>query len=638
MSKTSRRSVGVGVGVAVIVSVLAVATLAPPAFADGRAKAEPDPPAAGPRARVDDPLVRKAMQDELSRTMNDLRMGDEPKPYYAAYTISDLDQATVSATYGAVTAEHSFRARLLRTDLRVGDRTFDNSNFEEGGSHVESLPIEDDYAALRRELWLRTDEAYKTAVETLARKRSAAEGQAKGEEDDATDDFSKDAPVRADVHPPAPAGAASPAALHDTVVRLSALFRDYPLLNASRVSATYAIARRRMATSEGGWIDDGTRAVRIDVVAETQADDGMKLRSFVPFSALTPAGLPALAEMERGVRAMAEELTALRKAPVAQNGSAAVLFEGPAAAQVVKLLLSEQLGGTPAPKTASAGSEERGQSSELANKLGQKVASPLISVVDDPLQEVGPGKAALFGAYRADDEGVAAQRVPLIENGMLRSLLMSRTPRKEITRSNGHARAARFAGPHAHIGNLFVTGKTGLGRPALLADLAKTAKLGGVDNMYVVRLLDDATMPGGDADDMMSLFSFGSGGHGGPPPIRPLIVYKINKDGKEQLVRGLTLEGLQPRSLREIVAVGKDPVVYNFLDSGGPGTGIPSTIVTPSLLFPDVDIRRQTGKNRKPPLYARPKFDAPAVAGATPAPPASTSTSTSTSTPSPALP
>ena len=263
-------------------------------------------------------------------------------------------------------------------------------------------------------------------------------------------------------------------------------------------------------------------------------------------------------------------------------------------------------------------------SGELANKIGQKVASVLVSVVDDPLQDLGPGKAPLYGSYRADDEGVPAQRVSLIEKGFLRSLLMSRTPRKEIVHSNGHARAPRFSGPHVHIGNLFVgaaagaaaggaVGTGGLSPRALRTELARSARKGGVES-YVVRLLEDATVPGGDSDDMMSLFSFGGGGgRGGPPPVRPLVVYRI-KDGKEQLVRGLTLEGLMPRSLKEIAAVGKDPVVYNFIDSGGGGTGIASSIVAPSLLFSDVDIRRQTGKNRKPPLYLRP--GATAVAGA----------------------
>jgi TldD protein len=577
----------------------------------------------GNRVRVDDATVEKAMRDELARSTGQLRMGDEPKPYYVAYTVSDLDQAMVSAVLGAVTSQTDFRARMLRTDLRVGDPTFDNGNFEGGGGHVESLPIEDDYATLRRELWLRTDEAYKSAVETLARKRSTESGQAKGEGDDAVGDFSIEPATRLVQSSAARTSASElPAqadSLRDTVAHLSALLRDYPAIQGSRVVGTFAVGRRRMLSSEGTWIDDARRLVRVDVSADTQADDGMKLRSFVPFTALTPAGLPPWADLEKAVRAMAAELTAMRAAPVAQNGSSAVLFEGLAAGQIVKHLLAEQLVGTPPPKTASAGSDEHGQSSELANKLGLKVAASSISVVDDPLQEVGPGKVPLVGAYRADDEGVPAQRVSLIERGILKSLLMSRTPRKEITHSNGHARAPRFAPPHVHIANLFLTSQApGQPRKALLAEMEKAARreAGGLAT-YVVRLLDDSTVSNGD-DDMMGMFSFGMGGRGGPPPVRPLVVYRV-KNGKEELVRGLTLEGLLPRSLKEITAVGREPVVYSYIDSGGGGTGIASSIVTPPLLFADVDIRRQSGKNRKPPLYPRPDPHADAGGGASPA-------------------
>jgi TldD protein len=579
---------------------------------DGRATSA-DPPT---RVRADDAAVEKAMRDELGRAMSDLRMGDEPKPYYLAYTVSDLDQSMVSAILGAVSSQTDFRARMLRTDLRVGDRTFDNGNFEGGsGGRVESLPIEDDYATLRRELWLRTDEAYKGAVETLARKRSTESGQAKGDGDDAAADFSSEPPTRL-VQPRAAADLAAQAeVLRDMVVKLSALLRDYPAIQGSRVVGTFAVGRRRMLSSEGTWIDDGRRLVRIDVSADTQADDGMKLRNFVPFTALTPAGLPSWPDLEKAVRAMAAELTAMRSAPVAQNGSTAVLFEGLAAGQIMRHLLADQLVGTPPPKTASAGNDEHGQSSELANKLGLKVAASTISVSDDPLQETGPGKAPLMGAYRADDEGVPAQRVSLIEHGILKSLLMSRTPRKEIARSNGHARAPRFAPPHVHIANLIVTAQgPGLTRKALLAEMEKSARRDATGlETYVVRLLEDSTVPSGD-DDMMGMFSFGMGGRGGPPPVRPLVVYRL-KNGKEQLVRGLTLEGLMPRSLKEISAVGRDPLVYSFIDSGGGGTGIASSIVTPPLLFSDVDIRRQTGKNRKPPLYARPVAGVPHLDG-----------------------
>lgn len=580
------------------------ATMALPLFLIGAplpaATSQPEAPPQ-PAVRVNDGAIRNAMQDELARSMADLHLGDESRPYYLAYTISDLNQATVNATLGAVTVAHGYRGRVLRTDLRVGDASFDNTNFE-GGARVDTIPIEDDYAAVRRELWLRTDEAYKTALETLARKRAAAEGQAGAGDDEASvGDFSKEPPAHLEV--PFPSGAAEPEALRETARKLSALLADFPDIQTSRVSATYAIVRRRFASSEGAFVDDYQRTTRIDVVADTQAADGMKLRSFVPFTALTPGGLPPLAQMEKAVRAMAKELVAMRSAPVATSGAGAVLFEGLAAAQLVKQLLGDQIAGTPPPKTAQAGSDEGNDQSALATKLGQKVASPIVSAADDPSLATGPGGAPLFGAYKIDDEGVPAQRVAVIEHGVLKSLLMSRTPRKEITHSNGHARAPRFAAPRARVGTLVVTGARPLARAALLDELGKIAKSGGVTT-YIVRLLDEDTLPGTEGDDLASLLSFGLGSHG-PPPVRPLVVYRLDH-GKETLVRGVLLENLLPRSLKDITAVGADATVHNYLEGGAGFSGVPSTIIAPPLLVSDVDIRRQTGRNRKPPLYPSP--------------------------------
>jgi TldD protein len=589
---------------AIVASLLAVAIPAEVSAEDAATKPPSGKPPAGDpiaRVRTNDGAVQRAMQDELARSMADLRLGDEARPYYLSYSLYDLDQATVNATLGAITASHAYRGRIVRTDLRVGDPSFDNTNFE-AGARVETVPLEDDYAALRRELWLRTDEAYKAGLETLARKRAAAEGQAAASEDEAAvGDFSKEAPAHLEV--PFPTGATDPEELRDTARKLSSVLAEFPEISSSRVSAVYAVVRRRFSSSEGALVDDHQHTVRIDVVAETQAPDGMKLHSFVPFTAFTPGGLPPLAEMEKSVRAMAKELVAMRTAPVASSGAGAVLFEGLAAPQLVKLLIGDQVAGTPPPKTAQAGSDEGNDQGAFATKLGQKVAAAIVGAVDDPTLATSPGKAPLFGGYKIDDEGVPAQRVTLIEHGVLKSLLMSRTPRKEITHSNGHARAPKFAAPRARVGMLVVSGAHPLPRPALLDELAKIAKSGGVTT-YVVRLLDDDSIPGSEADDLASLLSFGMGSHG-PPPIRPLVVYRLDH-GKETLVRGLLLENLLPRSLKDITSVGADSVVSNFLEGGAGFSGVPTTIISPALLVSDVDVRRQTGRNRKPPLYPSP--------------------------------
>ena len=446
-----------------------------------------------------DGAVGRALAHELDRSMKQLQLADSPRPYYLAYAVSDIDQAVATATLGGVTGAYGYRGRTLRTDVRVGDARFDNSNSSESmfGGSVAALPVDDDEAALRRELWLRTDEAYKSAVETLAKKRSAAEGQASGEEQDDLPDFSQDPPAKLTV--PFPGGNPEPDQLLAAVAELSRIAREFPDVAGSRVTGTYATVRRRFTSSEGASSDEKRGTVRVDAIAEAQAPDGMRLVNFVSFTALVPSGLPPLADMQKSVRRMLGELVAMRKAPIAPSGAASILFEGPAAGQLAKLLLGDNLAGTPAPRTA-AGSEERGQTSEFAERLGQKVASSLVMAVDDPLREVGPGKVPLFGAYRVDDEGVAAARVTVVDSGILKGLLMTRTPRKEIRQSNGHARATRFGGPRAAVGNLIVSANPGaprgaLSRAALLGEMARLARGGGVRN-YVVRLLEDPTVPG----------------------------------------------------------------------------------------------------------------------------------------------
>jgi len=559
----------------------------------------------------DDSVVKKALGDELARSMKELKLGDSPRPYYVGYALSDVQQATATATFGALTGSVAYRGRTLRTDVRVGSPAFDNSNTSESmfSANIESLPVDDDYAAFRRELWLRTDEAYKGAVEALAKKQSAAAAQVADDESEGVPDFSAEKPAQVAV--PFASVVADPGVFLETVDRLSGTLKAFPEVSGSRVTGTYATVRRRFASSEGAWADETSSTMRVDVTAETQAADGMRLVDFVTFTALDPAGLPALPEMQQAVERMARELVAMRAAPIAPSGVASVLFEGPAAAQLAKLLIADNVAGTPAPRTAGGG-EERSQSSEFADRLGQKVASPLLMAADDPGRATA-GKTPLFGAYRVDDEGVPAARVSLIEGGILKGLLMTRIPRKELAHSNGHARATRFSAPRAGIGNLLVSGKpgtprVGLTRAALLGEMRKAGRGGGLAS-YVIRLLDDPQIPGvASQADTLALISVSGSGRTAPS-VKPLVAYRVNADGKEELVRGLTLEGIIPRSLKDIVAVGKDAEVYNFQEGGLGFVGVPSSIVTPPLLLSDVDIRRSVGKHKRPPLYPRPTLE-----------------------------
>jgi predicted Zn-dependent protease len=552
-----------------------------------------------------DDVVRKALTDEMARAMKELQIPGEPRPHRVAYLVTDTEQAAGGATFGASMGVTPRRWRSLRVEVRVGDRTFDSGNFADPNVFVadypSSLPLEDDYLALRRELWLRTDDAFKRAVDAIGKKRAAEKAEAKSDED-APFDFAEAKPAEQKAASEGAKQSLDAGALAKVATELSALFREYPAIHSSRAGGEQTIVRQRLLTSDGSWKDERRTFVEVAASAETQADDGMRLRTWCVVQAADLQGLPPLAAMSKTVKAMAADLTAARKAPVPENGNAVVLFEGRAAGQLLRRLLGDHLSGTPPPKAGNAGRFGLVPTSDLASKLGQKIAPPFLEVYDDPREPLGPGKIPLFGAYQVDDEGVAAERVSLVKNGVLESLLMSRTPRKEIVRSNGHGRGRATAGAvRGRVGVLYVSaGKAALTDEALRARAVKEAKAAGKNTpVYIVRQVDATAAIG---DESLS----------GPRAagVRPLLVFRL-RDGKEEPVRGISFQNLAPRSLKDLVALGKQPAVYNYLvGTEGPLSvgGAPGTLVTPSVLFKDIEVKKDTDKNPRPPLYPHPFF------------------------------
>ena len=537
----------------------------------------------------DDSAVRKAMEDEMARSLAELHLGSEPAPYFLRYTLIDEDSTSMSARLGAtVTSDHE-HDRRMRVDARVGSANEDNSNFSGGGFSFSMAPFgggmvsrEDDYQALRQNFWQLTDREYKRALETLAKKKASHAVEAADK--DKVADFVTHAPLTSVTDHAVVPSEADHAKLKDLVLRLSKVFSEYPTVNSGRVDGSARVVRRRLLSSEKTWTDERHSFVRIGVNGETTADDGSKLTAAIAFTAIEVGALPSIERMEADVRALAKSLADERTAPNASSGSATVLFEGPAAGQLVKMLLATPLSGQPAPKTGGGGGggfviifgDAVPESASLADKLGQTIAPKWFSAYDDPTA-LGPDKRVLFGSYDTDDEGIAAERVSLIEGGTIKSLLMSRAPRKQIARSNGHGRQAWYM-PAARAGaaSFFVSSSKALARPALVDVAVKSA--GAKGTVYIVRQLGD-----------------GSG-----KSIAAPIAFRLD-NGKETPIRGLMLEGMVPKKLKDLVAAGKDPFVWESESSGAP-----MSIVTPALVLQDVDVAKSTAKIFKGPLYASP--------------------------------
>jgi hypothetical protein len=532
----------------------------------------------------DTPTVR-AMKDELARAMAKLELPGSPKPYYLAYTLFDKQQASVTASFGAIVASHAMPQRHVEIDLRVGDTTFDNSNVAGGDrSRAVTLPLEDDYDAVRHELWLATDRQYKHALETLERKRAVAKAETKGPDD--ADAFSKESPSHVvDDHA---LSAIDKARLEVLAKKLSAVFRANSDAYEGRVDISAVALRSALVSSEGTASLQSTAQVRIDVNCATQADDGMTIHDSLAFFAETVDQLPPEAELVAQVEKLSRELSAARSAPIVDDYAGPLVFEDVAAGQLLRVLLAESFSGTPAPKGDRPGTRAGGES-ELVGKIGQRILPAGTTVIDDPtLKKLG--KVALAGATQFDEEGMPTQKVSLVENGTFKRFLMSRIPRKGFEHSNGHALSTPYSGLRAHPMNLIVSSQKAVANGELRKRALAAAKEQGLKYILVVDKLDfrashedlpaDSTLP------------------------RPEIMRRVYLDGHEELVRGAGIGALPLHSLKDVVAMGATPTVYNYAGGGG---GYEVAIVAPPLLFRDVDVKKPTNAQRKPPLVPRPK-------------------------------
>jgi TldD protein len=571
-------------------------------------------PAAAPA--TDDALLA-AMRDETARAASELRIPGFQQPYYVDAMVSDQASAEIVASFGALVSDTRERIRPLRVSVRVGSFDRDNAEFistsRSLSSHdgVTALPLEDEEVAIRRDLWLAFDAAYKSALEQLAVKQATLQNRIIK---DPLADFSRAEPVtflaeRVDL-------GLDVTAWPDELRSLSAVFREFPGLEDSRVTLRVLAANRYFVSSEGSTSRQSTRRVMLLIQATAQASDGMPVRNFLPLFATSLDELPSQRELALRVRSVARELSALVKAPVLDEYVGPVLFTGQAAGELVAQVLAPELSGHRPPLFESEGLAGLVPKGQLAERVNRMVLPSFISLLDDPTATCFGGEP-LIGGYAVDDQGVRANRLPLIEDGRLKTLLMSRRPRKQIAASNGHGRAEPYGGITAHASNLLLTAHDGQDEATLKQKLIELARDAGLEFGLLVRRMEDGGVLSGGGGGQGS----GSGGRGlGNGLAEPVLVYRVRvADSSEELIRGINLSGIGVRTLREIVAVGNEPFVDNrfatftgnmFASYEGAATdpGVPTAVVTPALLLPDVEASSGTGDQERPTLLPHPYF------------------------------
>ena len=560
-------------------------------------------------AQAPDPILQ-AMRDELSRSLVLKMPGLEP-PYYIEYALDDGENFTASATLGGLLSRRHDRYRMPEISVRVGDYKFDNTNYAGGGFmggsryDVNRFPLEAVYPVLRRYLWLATDSAYKAAVETLSRKRAALRNITEAER---LNDFSRVEPVKLVLaSPPAVVDEESWA---ERLRSLSTIFAEYPRLRNSVVDVESIHSTHYMANTEGTEVRIPENLMFVRARATAQASDGMMVRDYAVFHSLDPAHIALEPAIRRAFTRLAENVSALAGAARGEMYSGPVLFESVAAAQLFAEVLGRNLHVSRRP-VMEPGRPGMFPYSELEGRFGARILPEFMEVADDPTQSEWHG-TPLIGAYAIDREGVIPKPLTLVEKGVLKQFLLTRQPVRGFEGSNGRARMpGSFGADTAAFGNLFVQASESVPVADLKKKMLDICQIRNKPYGLIVRKMDFPSSA--SFEEVRRLLAASAQGGGSHPVSMPLLVYKLYRDGREELVRGLRFRGLNARSFKDILAAGDDPSVFDFLDNPAPfalmGAGgfvSPSSVVAPSVLIDDLELYPIEDESPKLPLVPPP--------------------------------
>jgi TldD protein len=559
--------------VAVVALILAVALLTHTVLAQ-----KPSP---GP--------VSQALELEMARAFQVLKQKGNPAPYFIGYSVRENDSLDIEASLGSLRSSQKDRSRLLDVDVRVGDYDLDSTHQIRGQRGANSgpafsypvlMPIDNDVDALRSVIWLETDQKYKAAVERFIQVK--ANRTIKVDEEDTSADMSRE--TKQGTSLPLAKMDVNAAAWEKRVKALSAIFSKYPEIYDGTVSLSSNADNDYLVNSEGTSIQHGRDSARLSIYARTKADDGMELYRFEAFDAHSLDRLPNDDKIRQTIETMVTDLKALRAAPLIEPYTGPAILSGRASGVFFHEIFGHRIEGH------RQKSDNEGQT--FTKKVNQGVLPDFLSVVDDPTTERISG-IDLNGYYKFDDDGVPAQKVTVVDKGVLKNFLMSRSPVSGFESSNGHGRKAPGYRTVGRQGNLIVQASTTVSDAkmrAMLIDEAK--KQGKTFGLLFKDISGGFTMTG-----RASTQSF---------QVTPIMVYRIYVDGRpDELVRGVDLIGTPLTSFSKIVAAGDTPEVFNGF-CGAESGYVPVAAVSPAILTTQIEVQKKAKSSDRPPILPPP--------------------------------
>lgn len=551
-------------------------------------------------AQIDNQIIQ-AMRDELKRSMNELHLKGLEKPYYIEYILNISSEYSISSQLGAVCYKsvEGNKVALLTTNVRVGDYKFDNTGFNDisymfFGSTTDDdnevyidrrIPAEFDYNMLRRELWLATDAAYKVAAEELTKKKVTLDGKIIR---DTTWNFSKANPV---VTIDTNSFEAFDAEKYTKLTKdISKIFASHSDIISSNVEINYIPKIIYYVNSEGIEYIKNEGYVTFNIVGYTQREDGIPIVNAHSCTANKLSELPTTDSLTVITNRIISNIEANMKASILEDSYVGpVLFEEPAAAELLISYFANNLSAVPKNVLSSGWSTSDNSGLAFQNKIGSRVLPTFISIEDKPSQSKYKN-INLLGHYKIDDDGIAARDVELVKDGYLKTLLSTRIPVKKINESNGHKRYNQTI-----YSNLFVNSNKSqqLTNKELKKQLLKLCKDRELPYGIIVKNIISSNLLENSIRSLIPRIDFVRNDKGN---LLSFDIYKIYQDGHEELVVGGDLSGFNAASFKDIIKTGKDIYIYNTLlfkyatlFSGS--LTLPVSIITPSLLLEEGELK-----------------------------------------------
>ncbi len=569
-----------------LICLLALACL--PELASAGPRKSPAPAAEAKPTFDHRPVLLKAMEAELRRSMQGLRMEGFDAPYFMAYELEETETNRVQARAGALDTAGGGKNRRLRVEVRVGTHELDNMgrkaqafdfSFTPGYRAPRNAPLDDDPLALRNALWLLSDETYKGALKSYLKLKSQRVTEVEVEEFAGC--FTREKPTS---HQGPVLQVAFDRDRWERLARTaSARFEAHPDIFDHAVGIDGSKQVRYLVTSEGSRIVDEMVLFHLSLTGNTRADDGMLLNDQLTIYSKDGAGMPDEATVLAKVDQVIAELEALRRAPVLEPYTGPAILDGEATGVLFHEVIGHRLEGE------RQLDDEEGKT--FKGQVGKKIIPEFLSVIDDPTLPALEG-VALNGFYRFDDEGVPAQRVELIVKGVLRSFLMSRTPVKGFLQSNGHGRSSGGEMPRARMANTMVLSERQVPFARLKEMMLEEVKRQGKPYGLIIR-----NIVGGSTHTS----TWGYQAYKGTPQA----VYRVFPDGREELVRGVEIVGTPIASINKIVATSDRTAVFNGF-CGAESGYVPVSTAAPDVLMTEIELQRVMKQGAKPPLLPSP--------------------------------